>query len=285
MPSPRVRSPLKYFGGKSYLAPKVVALMPPCRTYVEPFLGGGSVLLARPPEGAEVANDLDGHLATFWSVLRDERLFELFRRRCEATAFSERDWGHACILLDFPNPVLYGARDWIEGVSPDTTAVLTAWAVFVRSRMSLSGRGVSHAPISRTRSRRGMQEQVSAWLTAVEGLPAVHERLRRVRVTCRDALELVAETDDPETLFYLDPPYHPESRAAGGYAVDFDARAHERLLALVVTLKGKVILSGYHGEAYDRSLAGWTRHEHDQANHSSGTAVKRRMTECLWTNF
>ena len=42
--------PLKWFGGKHYLAPKIIALMPPHLHYVEPFFGGGAVLLARNPE-------------------------------------------------------------------------------------------------------------------------------------------------------------------------------------------------------------------------------------------
>lgn len=39
-------SPLKWHGGKHYLAARIVALMPPHTHYVEPFAGGLSVLLA-----------------------------------------------------------------------------------------------------------------------------------------------------------------------------------------------------------------------------------------------
>jgi DNA adenine methylase len=38
------------------------------------------------------------------------------------------------------------------------------------------------APLSKTRTRRGMNEQASAWLGAIEGLPAVHQLVRRVAV-------------------------------------------------------------------------------------------------------
>src|SRR6185312_9978188 len=76
--------PLKWHGGKHYLAPKIVALFPPRRSdanpdgyvhYVEPYAGGLAVLLASDPEGvSEVANDLDGGLTNFWRVLQDEAL-------------------------------------------------------------------------------------------------------------------------------------------------------------------------------------------------------------------
>jgi len=47
----RLIPPLKWHGGKHYLAPQVVARMPPHRHYVEPFAGGLSVLLARDYHG------------------------------------------------------------------------------------------------------------------------------------------------------------------------------------------------------------------------------------------
>src|SRR5712692_646888 len=88
--SNRITPPLKWHGGKWYLAPKIVALMPPHTHYVEPFAGGLSVLLAKDPEGvSEVANDINGHLSNFWRVLQREDEFSRFRRILEAMPFSE----------------------------------------------------------------------------------------------------------------------------------------------------------------------------------------------------
>src|SRR5437868_14003261 len=88
--------PLKWHGGKHYLARRIVALMPPHTHYVEPYAGGLSVLLAKSPEGvSEVANDLDGGLVNFWRVLRHPADFEAFRRAVEATPFSEDEWHRA----------------------------------------------------------------------------------------------------------------------------------------------------------------------------------------------
>ena len=67
-----VGSPLKWHGGKSYLAKRIIELMPPHLTYCEPFAGGLSVMLAKDPDGiSEVANDLHGDLSNFWKVLAD----------------------------------------------------------------------------------------------------------------------------------------------------------------------------------------------------------------------
>lgn len=258
-------------GGKAPLASRIVALMPPCTHYVEPFAGGLSVLLARDPEGvSEVVNDLNGGLANFWGVLRDEGEFDRFRRRAEATPFSERDYAAASAMLEFPP-----ADKW-----------LWAWAFFVACRQSLAGRMDCFAPLSRTRTRRGMNEQASAWLTAVEGLPSVHARLKRVVVLNRPAVEVIRSQDGPGSLTYCDPPYLKSTRAAPDvYAHEMSEADHAELLDALLACDGKVMLSGYRSDLYDSRLASWTRHDFEVANHSAGGSAKRRMVECVWCNF
>ena len=91
--SVRVPPPLKWHGGKWYLAPKIVALMPPHIHYVEAYAGDLSVLLAKDPDGiSEVINDINGHLSNFWRVLQDEQTFARFQRILEAVPFSEVEW-------------------------------------------------------------------------------------------------------------------------------------------------------------------------------------------------
>ena len=82
--------PLKWHGGKHYLADRIIALMPKHTHYVEPYFGGGAVLLRKNPEGvSEVVNDLNGELTHFWMVLQQPSEFEKFRRVVEATPFIE----------------------------------------------------------------------------------------------------------------------------------------------------------------------------------------------------
>jgi DNA adenine methylase len=273
----RVDSPLKWHGGKSYLASKIVALMPPHTHYVEPYAGGLSVLLAKDPEGvSEVVNDLSGELANFWAVLRDEDGFNDLCRLCTLTPFSQADWEEAQRMF----------RQGTEFMS--RTREFRAWVFFVFCRQSLAGRMESFAPLSRTRVRRGMNEQASAWLNAVEGLPAVHARLKRVVVLNRDAAAVIASQDGPATLFYLDPPYLKETRTAPEvYAHEMTADQHDHLLRCCTEIKGRFLLSGYRSDLYDRFARefGWHRTDFDLPNNSAGGKEKRRMTECLWTNF
>lgn len=269
--------PLKYHGGKRYLAARIVALMPAHLHYVEPFAGGLAVLLAKEPEGvSEVANDIYKDLMNFWRVLQGGESFASFHRLCEATPFSEAEWQGA--ELEF--------LEWPEPCEEATWAEVRAWRFFVLCRQSLAGRMRSFTGVTRTRTRRGMNNEVSAWLTAVEGLSAVHERLKRVLILNRDAIDVISGQDGKDTLFYADPPYLHETRATtADYDHEMTFEQHERLLESLLVVEGKVMLSGYRSSLYDERLASWRRHDFDMANHAAGGDTKRRMTECLWCNF
>jgi DNA adenine methylase len=67
---PDLSPPFPWFGGKSRVAHLVWDRFGPVRNYVEPFFGGGAVLLGRPDESKiETVNDKDAYLANFWRAL------------------------------------------------------------------------------------------------------------------------------------------------------------------------------------------------------------------------
>jgi DNA adenine methylase len=273
--------PLKWHGGKGAfngkLAAWIISKMPKHTHYVEPYFGGGSVLLAKDPEGvSEAVNDINAELMNFWCALQDGEAFAAFQRRVEAVPFSEAEWSGAG---KEPEPC------W------DRKGGMVGHAVnfFIRCRMSLAGRMKNFAPLSRTRTRSGMNEQASAWLNAVAGLPAVHARLKRVAILGpRPALEVIAQQDGEQTLFYCDPPYLHATRATtADYAHEMTETQHFDLLKRLAHIKGKFLLSGYHSPMYDGDAArfGWTCHEFEIVNNAAGGDTKRTMTECLWCNF
>jgi DNA adenine methylase len=264
-------SPIKFFGGKSYISNKIRATFPPHLNYVEPYAGGLSVLLSGDGEGvSEVANDINPQLQNFWAVMSDQEQFALFRRFAEATPFSEVCW--------------QSANKW-----KDATVLQPyqkAWTFFVRSRMSMAGRMKNFAPTSKARTRRNMNEQVSAWISAVDGLPEVYHRLRRVLILNREALDVIEEYDLVNTLIYIDCPYLPETRTSPDvYDFEMTVEQHEDLLRRIVKCNAMVAISGYPSVLYNEALKDWHRIEFDVANHSSGKSTKRRMTEVLWTNY
>jgi DNA adenine methylase len=139
------------------------------------------------------------------------------------------------------------------------------------------------------RTRRGMNDHVSAWLTAVAGLPEAHRRLGRVVILNRDALDVIRQNDGPDTLFYLDPPYlHATRSSVGEYrAHEMSDQDHGRLLELLADIRGRFILSGYQSELYEQHASdnGWYVETIAIDNKASSGRVKPQQVECLWMNY
>ena len=273
--------PIKWHGGKFYVAKKILErdLVPRHLHYVEPYFGGGALLLTRDPNDerlwwpkhkgvSEVINDIHGELINFWRVLQDVETFERFRRRVEAIPLARDEWtkGH--------------------DHSPTGDPVDDAVAFFVDARQSRAGQMEGFTPLTRTRTRRHMNGNVSEWIGAVDGLAAVHARLRRVVIENMPAIQLIGREDTDSTFFYCDPPYlHETRRSPKAYKHEMNQSDHLQLLEVLRNCRGKVMLSGYPSSVYDDGLPGWHRVEIELSNHAAGGETKRRETEVLWMNY
>jgi len=271
---------LKTHGGKGHLAKKIVGLMPPHKRYLEAYFGGGSVLFAKPCEGvAEWVNDLNSDLWGFWIVLKDPERFAAFQRMVEATPLCVNEFDTARAMLDSDVPDKLG---W------DKDSITRAYLFFIRNRMSRQGLGKDYCTPTKRR-RRGMNENVSAWLTAVDGLPEFHARIRRVEIWNRPAVEAIQALDGEDFLAYCDPPYLFATRkTTGEYGKhEMTNEQHAELLDTLANMKGKFMLSGYPSELYQQAedKHGWNRVTFSVANSASGAKEKDRKQECLWMNF
>jgi DNA adenine methylase len=129
-------------------------------------------------------------------------------------------------------------------------------AFFVWARQSRQGLRKDFTTLVRTRTRRGMNDNPSGWLSAVDGLADVHARLRRVVIEHKPAMDLIREHDGPGTLHYVDPPYLPRTRTARKAYGKFEMTEadHRQLLDVLRQCKGMVMLSGYPSRLYDDAL-------------------------------
>lgn len=277
-----IKSPLKWHGGKHYLAAKIIELLPPrdgdrpWHLWREPFFGSGAVTFALNPEGlSEAVNDVHWGLMSFWHVLMNPELFEQFRRRVEAMPLSDEL---------FRNSLAVVADRELNLSDPVSHAV----AFFVSCRQSRQGLMRDFATPTR-RLRRGMNENVSAWLSAVEGLPEVHERLKRIEIRNMHADVFIAKYDDPAAVFYCDPPYLHETRSTGGgeYQHEMSEVDHSHLLGCLARIKGRFLLSGYRSDLYDECAdrLGWRRVDFAIDNKASAKKSKETKTECVWMNY
>lgn len=286
-----VQLPIKRHGGKGAFSGKLAQWIGSkvrtkvCDTYCEPYAGGASVLLYMPGGHKfkrEVLNDIEPGLAAFWRVMSSPVLFPEFYRLVETLPFSEEVYNDAVIDTAYNEP-------------PDTRTIATAVRFFVMSRMSRQGLGKDFATHSK-RTRGGYTEQVSAWISAVDGLPDIHKRLRGIEVHCKPALDVIEMVDDMECCLYCDPPYMHETRGAGArdcYENEMSDAQHEALLRKLCSCVSDVILSGYPSQMYADYLetgrggngSGWRKLEFDIVNNASSAQVKEVKTECLWLNY
>jgi len=258
---------------------KLLPLLPRCHTYVEPFGGAAWVLLNRAPSPVEVYNDIDGQLVNLFKVLADPQAFQRFHRRVALLPYSRRLWQQAR-----------------QNLKCEQDPVERAVAFFIVARQSFSGEGGSWS-LAGSLSRRGMAGTASKWLSCLQGLPELHQRLQRVQIECADWRCILDTYDTPETLFYCDPPYVPDTRRGGGYKHELTTEEHTELVERLLGVRGMVALSGYPNEIYKPlEEMGWEKKEWNTACYAvgktrgtgilgPGTALaKQPRVECLWRN-
>lgn len=262
-----LRPPVKWHGGKYYLAKRIISLLPPHRIYLEPFGGAASVLLNKPPVEVEAYNDLDLKITRLFRVLQTQG--QEFAERVQFVPYSE---------YEFENAAHY---------PPGASELDKAVCDFIRWRQSFGGRGKSWSYTTR-RARGGMAGDVNAWWTAIEQLPEIVERLRRVQILFQPAIDAIRRFDHPEALIYCDPPYLHKTRSPSSrevYGIEMTEEEHCELGEVLNRCLGKVMISGYPSELYDKLFQSWRRVEFDIANHSAGGRKKNRKQETIWLNW
>jgi len=257
-----------WYGGKFSHLNWLLPLLPPCHHYCELFGGSAAVLLNRVSSPIETYNDLDSEVVNFFRVLRDQR--ETLIQTIGLTPFSRQEF---LLALSPPHHQI--------------SDVERARRFFVRARQVRTGLAQT-ASIGRwanckKTSRAGMSGVVSRWLGSVEGLAGIVERLLRVQIENRPAIELISLYDDTDTLFYCDPPYPHETRGdAKAYRYEMTNDEHATLGKLLRSVKGKAAISGYRGDIMDELYKGWRRVE---GSTKMAHSIKKARTEVLWLNF
>lgn len=266
-------SAFSWYGGKTYhlewLLPIVNSV--PHKAYIESFGGSAAVLLNKNPSEVEVYNDIHGDVVNFFKILRTQgsELIGLLR----LTPYSREEFTLACRS---------DADDSFE----------KARQFFVRARQVRNGLATKATPgrwsYTKKDSRQGRALPINQWLNSIEGLQEICDRIQNVQIEHLDALDVIQRYDTPGSLHYIDPPYLMSSRTGGeNYSHEYNEEQHANLLKLLLTLQGKVVLSGYINEMYPSVLKGWkeSRRISRLANATLTDGTKQLRQEVIWTNF
>ena len=259
-----------WYGGKFSHLKWLLPLLPKCHHYCEPFAGSAAVLINREPSPVETYNDIDGDVVNFFRVLRDRH--EELIRSISLTPFSREEY-------------YYSIYDTTSGIND----VERARRFYIRARQTRTGLAQT-ATLGRwanckNTSRAGMSGVVSRWLGGIDALDEIAQRLIRVQIENRPAIDVIQLYDSQDTLFYCDPPYLHVTRGDNkAYGFEMDDSQHREFAEVVNKCRGKVAVSGYDHPLMDdlyKPEKWFKSYGKDKTIHS--TKDKRR--EVLWTNF
>ena len=258
-----MNSPIKYYGGKSYMTDEIISHFPKDYSiYIEGFGGGASVLFAKEKDKLEIYNDLGRNVYSLFKVLSDKELFKQMKEKLDLTYYS------ADIRKEF-----------IEDLKRNNLSLVDrAYKYFYVNRSSFNSVGGFSTSLC---VRRNMSKSVSDYLSAIDGLAEVHNRLSSVIIEHRDIFDLIEKYDDKNVFFYLDPPYVHDTRSSNTeYEHEMSDEEHEKFVNILLNGKGKFLVSGYEYPIYDKLVDnGWHLYKYNSPNSNSD------RIECLWYNY
>lgn len=219
-----IAGPLRWVGGKSRLRSTIVRLLPPHTRYCEAFAGGAWVFFGKERAPEEILNDVDGELINFYRIVRDRP--EDFIQSFEWTLVARAEFEY---LRDVDPATL----DEVERARRLYYLVMAGWGGelgYPRFAVSLKDAGHGNRLIGALAHLRAR-----IW--------PVHERLQGVTLENLDWRECLARHENPEAVFYLDPPF---AGNLTNYRFNMRGQSdHEALAERLGQLLGRWVLSAY----------------------------------------
>lgn len=261
MKTPR-RPVLRYFGGKWRLAPWIIGHFPKHAIYVEPFAGAASVLMRKPRSRIEVYNDIDEEVVNVFQVLRDPFESVLLMEQLALTPYARMEYKRS------------------HAKYPSMGEVERARRTIVKSFMGHGADSMTskHASGFRSKTTNANRHAALDWINYPPEVANFCARLAGVTIEQNDAVKVIKAFDGPETLFYVDPPYHHSTRGQRHrYRNEYTNDQHLELIETLVQCKGMVVLSGYETPEY--MAMDWTVAKKDALADGA-----RPRVECLWLN-
>lgn len=252
-----------YYGGKVFLVPYLLKLIPKHVTYCEVFGGAGNLLFAKMSSKVEILNDVDLLVVNLYRVLRDPEKFERLRRLLEFTPYSREEY-YSCF------------KKLSEGIEDEVEKARCFYVCLAQTYSGMFGKGWCVGKVS---------NRAVYYFNHVDYLPYFHTRIRNVQIENLDFEKCIECYDSKDTFFYLDPPYLPETRRSNGdYRFEMGVDDHERLLDRVLKSKGKFLISGYDNKLYNERLKGWNKKQWQVACHLVKCKGDKRV-ETVWFNY
>ncbi|MCU6793322.1 DNA adenine methylase [Paenibacillus sp. WQ 127069] len=226
-------SPLRYFGGKSFLAKEIKRYIPQSfRCWVDVCGGGGHMTTAMDivPRRVEVFNDIDGELINFLLTLRSRKT----------------DLIGALATLP-TSRLLY--ESWLgQEIPEDRFERAVRYFYMLRQCLIPSPNSKSGFRYSK------VKYSAFDYQNAVKRLDIFETRFRNVLIECLDYSEIIKRYDSTMTFFFCDAPYLGREHM---YQGGFSWEDHVKLAKMLQSIEGKCIVTYYGDPEILELYQGW----------------------------
>lgn len=257
-----MRTPISYYGGKQTMLKHILPLIPPHKIYTEAFCGGAAVLFAKRPAEAEFINDINMELTNFYWCAKV--YYNDLKQEIDKTLHSRDIHAHAAHVNAYPQFFTPPQR---------------AWAVWALCKMSFASMmdGSFGYDFSGTMPKKLQNARD-------EFTQQLCQRLERVTIENRNALDVIASYDDTEAFHFVDPPYINSD--CGHYEGVFSEHNMEQLLQLLETVKGRFMLTMFPFDMIHdyAEKNGWVIHRVERTI-SASKSSRRRQEEWMVCNY
>lgn len=211
-------------GNKNAIKKKLYSLFPSdFKTYVEPYVGGGSVFMGYKfkPEQKIVINDIETDLIKSYKFIKSNpsivgmekydvteknKLENLLQSGKGKTGFA----GFVSFIIKYANS--------FGGTGSDTVAKTNSVSPYYR----------------------------------IKRIPEQAEKLKNITILNQDALTVIKKYDKPDVFMYLDPPYENSNQLYENEIIEY-----EKLASILKTFKGKWLLSVNASDNIKKLFAGF----------------------------
>lgn len=216
-----MKSPVKWVGSKRQLAKEIVKMIPEHICYVEPFVGGGSILFEKDRSKVEVINDINGNLINFYKIMQNKSEDLIYR--IDNSLISRE------LFMEYRN------SNWNE-----LDDIERAFRFYYITKCSFGGlfrfnqKGECNSPFASSPSPKAKSSLHSH--NTEKSIREGFKRIKGVLIENIDYKEIVKKFDKEDTFFFFDPPYDTDY----SYGIKFD---YDELLDICRNIKGKFILT------------------------------------------
>lgn len=245
----KLKIPFLQHGGKTRIAKWVVGHFPKHDVYLEPFVGGGSVIISKTPSRIEMINDLD------------KSIFNIFKQiKANPKELAAALWATPYAKSNFDYPSL-------NEIDMAVIAMAKGKQFYCGNRNTSTWR-----PDAKTGSLH------KTWIGWYERIIPLAARLRNVQILCEDALLSIRRVyNNKDALIYIDPPYYNHEDEYE-FKIDYDG-----MVSLLNSAQAKVIVSEF--EESSTKWSGWNKCYKICSKKNHRGIIGDNKREVLFTNF